>query len=51
MSECESGWDFSPRFEEKALEYVQVDLNRNLYIYERNFVYFYKLLDYENKIM
>ncbi len=33
--EAESGWDFSPRFEGKAMRFVQVDLNSILYKTER----------------
>ena len=31
IAECESGWDFSPRFHGKAMEYNPVDLNSLLY--------------------
>lgn len=31
FAEAESGWDFTPRFKGKALDYVQVDLNSILY--------------------
>ena len=31
IAECESGWDFSPRFSSKALQYNPVDLNSLLY--------------------
>lgn len=31
IAESESGWDFSPRFNGKALDYIQVDLNAILY--------------------
>ncbi|MGC4233535.1 MAG: trehalase family glycosidase [Niabella sp.] len=44
IAECESGWDFTPRFEMKCLEYCPVDLNANLYMYEKNFAYFCKEL-------
>ena len=36
-AECESGWDFSDRFEQRGLDFNPVDLNSNLYIYEKNF--------------
>lgn len=36
-SECESGWDFSNRFDQKALDYIPVDLNSLLYKYEMLF--------------
>lgn len=35
LAECESGWDFSPRFEHNCTEYAPIDLNSILYIYER----------------
>ena len=31
FAEAESGWDFSPRFEGKAMDYAQVELNGILY--------------------
>jgi len=36
-AECESGWDFSNRFDQKALNYIPVDLNSLLYQYEMLF--------------
>lgn len=35
LAECESGWDFSPRFSGKCTEYNPVDLNCLLYRNER----------------
>ncbi len=35
IAECESGWDFSPRFSNRALQYNPVDLNSLLYADER----------------
>ena len=35
FAEAESGWDFSPRFDGKALHFVQADLNGILYGTER----------------
>ena len=35
IAECESGWDFSPRFYGKAKEYNPIDLNSLLYADER----------------
>lgn len=44
LAEAESGWDFNPRFEGRCADFVPVDLNSNLYIYEKNFAYFSELL-------
>ena len=43
-AECESGWDFSPRFSLLCKKYLPIDLNCLLYIYEINFAYFYNQL-------
>lgn len=37
LAEAESGWDMTPRFGRKALNYVPVDLNALLYKYETDF--------------
>ncbi len=37
---AESGWDFTPRFEFEAGNYVQVDLNSLLFALEKNISYF-----------
>ncbi|HPR09885.1 MAG TPA: trehalase family glycosidase [Candidatus Saccharibacteria bacterium] len=37
LAEAESGWDMTPRFGRKALEYLPVDLNALLYKYETDF--------------
>ncbi|MFT4092438.1 MAG: trehalase family glycosidase [Niabella sp.] len=42
IAECESGWDFTPRFAFRCMDYNPVDLNCNLYMYEKNFSFFYK---------
>lgn len=34
LAECESGWDFSPRFSHECTSYAPVDLNALLYFYE-----------------
>ena len=34
LAECESGWDFSPRFDLRCSEFAAVDLNSLLYRYE-----------------
>lgn len=37
LAEAESGWDMTPRFNRKALNFLPVDLNALLYKYERDF--------------
>jgi alpha,alpha-trehalase len=37
IAEAESGWDMTPRFSRKALNYLPVDLNSLLYKYEMDF--------------
>jgi alpha,alpha-trehalase len=37
LAEAESGWDMTPRFERKCLDYLPVDLNSLLYKYETDF--------------
>jgi len=37
LTEAESGWDYTPRFNRKALDYLPVDLNAFLYRYEMDF--------------
>lgn len=44
LCDCESGWDFNPRTELHQTDFVYVDLNCNLYLYEKNFAYFAKVL-------
>ena len=44
IAEAESGWDMTPRFGRKALNYLPVDLNSLLYKYERDFSYMAELL-------
>lgn len=34
-AECESGWDFSNRFNQRAIDFIPVDLNALLYQYEK----------------
>jgi alpha,alpha-trehalase len=40
-SEFESGWDMNPRYENHCEDFCPVDLNCNLYMYEKNFAFFY----------
>jgi alpha,alpha-trehalase len=44
LAEAESGWDMTPRFNRRALDYLPVDLNSLLYKYEKDFSQFYRLL-------
>lgn len=37
LAEAESGWDMTPRFDRRALNYLPVDLNALLYKYEMDF--------------
>ncbi len=37
LAEAESGWDMTPRFHRRALDYLPVDLNALLYKYETDF--------------
>lgn len=45
LAEAESGWDMTPRFSRKALDYLPIDLNCLLYKYETDFARFYHLTD------
>jgi alpha,alpha-trehalase len=45
LAEAESGWDMTPRFNRKALNYLPVDLNALLYKYETDFVRYSKLIN------
>ncbi len=45
LAEAESGWDMTPRFERKALNYLPVDLNALLYKYEKDFARAAKIFD------
>ena len=44
LAEAESGWDMTPRFDRKALNYLPIDLNSLLYKYELDFAKLAKLL-------
>jgi len=37
LAEAESGWDYSPRFDNRCLDWLPVDLNSYLYKYEMDF--------------
>lgn len=42
LAEAESGWDMTPRFGRKALQFTPVDLNALLYKYEADLAKFYR---------
>lgn len=44
LTDCESGWDFNPRTDMHQTDCVYLDLNCNLYLYEKNFAYFSEIL-------
>lgn len=44
FAEAESGWDFNPRFDGYCADYNAVDLNGNLYLYEKLFAEYEVLL-------
>lgn len=45
LAEAESGWDMTPRFGRKAMNYLPVDLNALLYKYEMDFARAARLFD------
>jgi len=45
LAEAESGWDMTPRFGRKALNYLPVDLNALLYKYEMDFARYYRYVN------
>ena len=49
LAEAESGWDMTPRFGRKALNYLPVDLNSLLYKYETDFARAAKIFDNEKE--
>ena len=49
LAETESGWDFTPRFNRHALNYLPIDLNCLLYKYERDFAAAARILGDENE--
>lgn len=51
IAEAESGWDMTPRFNRKALNYLPVDLNALLYKYEMDFARAAKLLDKQDEML
>lgn len=47
VAEAETGWDFTPRFENRCADFVSVDLNSLLYLFEMNAAYFSKILGHD----
>ncbi len=45
LAEAESGWDMTPRFDRRALNFLPVDLNAMLYKYETDFARAARILD------
>jgi alpha,alpha-trehalase len=45
LAEAESGWDMTPRFDRRALNFLPVDLNALLYKYETDFARAYRIFD------
>ena len=45
VAECESGWDFNPRFNRRCEDYCPVDLNAILYGAERSMARFAEILE------
>lgn len=49
LAEAESGWDMTPRFQRQCLDYLPIDLNCLLYVYETDFARTAELLGDENE--
>ena len=49
LAEAESGWDMTPRFSRRALNYLPVDLNALLYKYESDFAKAAKILGHDHE--
>ena len=49
IAECESGWDFNPRFDRRCGDFCPVDLNSNLYGMEMIMARFAELLGKDSK--
>jgi alpha,alpha-trehalase len=45
LAEAESGWDMTPRFDRRALNFLPVDLNALLYKYETDFARVARMFD------
>ncbi len=48
-AEAESGWDMTPRFEDRCLDFIPIDLNCLLHQYERDFIGICRRLGLENE--
>lgn len=48
LAEAESGWDMTPRFDRKCLDFLPIDLNSLLYKYETDFARADEILGDEN---
>lgn len=44
IAETESGWDMTPRFYRKALQFLPIDLQALLYKYETDFARYYQII-------
>jgi alpha,alpha-trehalase len=51
LAEAESGWDMTPRFSHKALNFLPVDLNSLLYKYEMDFAEAAQILGKEREAL
>ncbi len=51
IAEAESGWDMTPRFNRKALNYLPIDLNALLYKYETDFARAARILENEEEAL
>jgi len=51
LAEAESGWDMTPRFDRRALNYLPVDLNALLYKYETDFARAARILGNEKEAL
>ena len=40
LAEAETGWDFNPRFEQRCPDFCPVDLNTNLWRYEKDLAFY-----------
>lgn len=50
LAEAESGWDMTARYSGNCLDYLPIDLNCLLYVYEEDFVKAYQILDEPEKV-
>ena len=49
ITEAETGMDFTPRFENRCHQFIPLDLNANLYMFEKNFAWMVKELTLKNQ--